>query len=633
MKKLLSLCMTLAMMLMVGCASNDSNLVSGTFTGEAQGHGGPVTVTLTLKDSVITDVVAEGADETPGLGVPALEIVAKDIVEANSVEVDVVSGATMTSKAVIEATTLALKEAGLEPSDLVSNQTNTQSEEQVIDTDVVIVGAGGAGMTAAITAANDGKKVVVLESQAITGGNTSRSTGGMNASDTPFQDENEFSEDAGIEKTLASAKESYADNEAISELVETVEKQYDEYKANPEGHFDTTELMELDTLVGGKGINDPELVHVLADQSDEGIEFINEISKEVSEDNSGLVDVASFGGASVKRIHRPVNEEGKTISVGAYLVPILETSARDKGVEFLLETTATNLLMDNGNVVGVEAVDKNGNKVTVNAKSVILATGGFGYNLEMVAELNPELDGFCTTNAPGAMGDGIKMAEEVGAATVDMNQIQIHPTVHLDENGSASLITEGLRGDGAILVNKEGKRFFDEVSTRDKVSAAELEQTDGEVWLVVDSRMVDASAVIQGYINKGFTVTGETYEELAEAMGVDSEVFAKTMADWNTCVANKADPEFGRTSFAEPLDQAPYYALTVTPGIHHTMGGVKIDTNAEVLTEANESIPGLYAAGEVTGGVHGANRLGGNAVADIVVFGRIAGEQAANYAE
>ena len=247
----------------------------------------------------------------------------------------------------------------------------------------------------------------------------------------------------------------------------------------------------------------------------------------------------------------------------------------------------------------------------------------------MIASIRPELDGFITTNAPGIQG--IQMAQRVGADTVDMEQIQLHPTVHV-QGSDAVLITEGLRGDGAILVNQEGKRFFDEVSTRDKVSAAEFEQTGGYAWLIVDSRMSDASNVIQGYINKGYAETGASYAELAAAIGAPADALEETMLAWNACVEAKEDPDFGRVSFANPLDQAPYYAIKVQPGVHHTMGGIKINDNAEVISTSGDVIPGLFAAGEVTGGVHGNNRLGGNAVADFTIYGRIAGQSASDYA-
>ena len=309
--------------------------------------------------------------------------------------------------------------------------------------------------------------------------------------------------------------------------------------------------------------------------------------------------------------------------------PIIEQDQWQR-VQTLLNTTATELLTDaNGAVVGVKATGSTGETITVNAKAVVLTTGGFGANLDMVTEYKPELKGFMTTNAAGAQGQGIEMATAIGAGTVDMDQIQIHPTV---EANTAALITEGLRGDGAVLINAEGKRFIDEVGTRDVVSAAEIAQTGSYSWLVVDQAMVDASSVIQGYIKKGYTVTGETYEELGKAMGVDEAAFAETMKTWNGYVEAKNDPDFGRTSFANPLDTAPYYAIKVTAGVHHTMGGLTINTNTEVLKEDGTVIPGLFAAGEVTGGVHGANRLGGNAVADFTVFGRIAGKAASDYA-
>ena len=626
MKKLTALLASATMALsLVGCSTGK------TYTGEAFGHDkeNPVKVTLTIKDKTITKVEVDASHETNGIGSKAAETMPGAIVAANSLEVDGVSGATQTSKAIIEAATAALKQAGLEPSDLVSKNTSTTKAKDIEETvDVVVVGAGGAGMTAAITATDAGKKVIVVESQPIAGGNSVRSTGGMNAAKTPYQDKNEFKEAAGVEKTLATAAEKFADNETITALAATVKSQWDAYQANPQGYFDSVELMELDTLIGGKGKNNPELVKTLAENSAAAIEWLASIGAEVK-------NVGAFGGASVKRIHRPVNADGKVTAVGAYIVPILEKNLQDRNVQFLFDTTANEIIMKDGKAVGIKATGKDGHKVTINAKSVVIATGGFGANAEMVEKYKPELKSFATTNAEGAQGQGIDMATAAGAATVDMDQIQIHPTVHIDEDGNAHLITEGVRGDGAILVNKEGKRFFDEVQTRDKVSAAEIQQTDGEAWLILDQKMVDGAAVYQGYVNSGYAKTGKTIEELAQNINVDPATLAETMKNWAEIYANKVDPEFGRTSFSaeNALDQAPYYAILVKPGIHHTMGGLKINTNTEVLNEKGEVIPGLFAAGEVTGGIHGANRLGGTAVTDIIVFGQIAGENAANFAK
>ena len=608
-----------------GSASSTSAAggVSGSFTGTAKGMG-EVSVTLTLTDNVITDCTAKGDEETSGIGSVVIEQFPGEVVEGNTINLDSISGATITSNAFVEAAKAALTEAGLNPDDYMAKADKTANGETVsYDADVVVIGAGGAGMTAAMTAADAGQKVVILESQAMVGGNSARATGGMNAAKTVYQDENEFDQAAGVEKTLATAAEKYADNETITALAKTVSEQWAAYQANPTGYFDSVELMELDTMVGGKGINDPELVKTLCEGTADAIDWLDE-------NGITLHNVSSFGGASVKRIHRPVNEEGKVVSVGAYMIPLLQENCEKRGIDIVLNTTVDTILTDaNGAAVGVSGTDKDGNTVVVNAKSVILATGGFGANLDMVTQYKPELAGFMTTNAAGAQGQGIEMATAIGAGTVDMDQIQIHPTV---EANTAALITEGLRGDGAILVNANGERFIDEVGTRDVVSAAEIAQPGSYSWLIVDQAMADASSVIQGYIKKGYTKTGATYEELAKELDVDPAAFANTMETWNSYVEAKNDPDFGRTSFANPLNNGPYYAIKVTAGVHHTMGGVTINSATEVLKEDGIVIPGLFAAGEVTGGVHGANRLGGTAVADFVVFGRIAGESAANYA-
>ena len=587
---------------------------SVTGTGEGTGYGGAIKVEVTLSadKTVIEEINVTEQNETESIGGKAIELLTASVKENQTVNLDAVTGATLASEGFLGAVKAAIENAGGDVASF-SAAVEKDGETQTLDVDVVVVGAGGAGMTAAIAAAQAGKKVVILEKTAIAGGNTSRSTGGMNAADTEYQDKYEFGQAAGLEKTLGSAAKDYPE---LKDLVAKVQKQYDDWKkAGSKGYFDTVDLMILDTMVGGKCVNDLKLVETLAKNSAAGVEWLKGIG-------ANLDNVGAFGGASVNRIHWPKNDAGQKTNVGAYIVPIMEKACKDAGVEIVFEAPANEILMKDGKAVGV----KTSTGLTVNAKSVIIATGGFGADLKMVAELKPSLDGFVTTNAPGATGDGIKMAQAVGAAVRDMDQIQIHPTV---EQKTSALITEGLRGDGAILVNQEGKRFCDEVGTRDAVSAAELAQTGGYAYLIVDQNMVDASATIQGYIKKGFTVQGNTYAELGKAMGAPEAEMTKTMEAWNKCVADKKDAEFGRTNFANPLDKAPYYAIKIAPGIHHTMGGVVINTEAEVQTAAGASIPNLYAAGEVTGGVHGANRLGGNAVADIVVFGQIAGANAA----
>ena len=606
-------------------AVNDSVV---TCYGRAQGIEGDIVVQVEADETTIYSVEILKQNETLGIGSIAVERLPDAIVAANTYVVDGVAGATITSTAIRDAVKMALESAGFDlaaygaASAALETEEPSKADDTVYDVDVVVIGAGGAGMTAAITAADAGKNVLVLESQGMVGGNSVRSTGGMNAAPTEWQQANTFGEIAGVESTLRKVA-NYPDNARIQELGAIVAEQWAAYQANPDGYFDSAELFQLDTLIGGGGMNDPALVKRLVENSPDAIAWLEQLNPAIV-----LHNVAQFGGASVKRIHRPVDAEGKILSVGAYVVPLLQQNLEVRGIELLLNTTATEILMDNGEAVGVVAESADGTRVTVNAGSVVIATGGFGANNEMIASIRPELKGFITTNAPGIQGQGIQMAQAVGADTVNLDQIQLHPTVHV-EGTSGVLITEGLRGDGAILVNQEGERFYDEVSTRDRVSAAEFKQTGGYAWLIVDSRMSDASNVIQGYISKGYAETGETYEALAEAIGAPAAVFAATMESWNACVAAKEDAEFGRVSFANPLDRAPYYAIKVQPGIHHTMGGIKINDAAQVIDTNGNVIPGLFAAGEVTGGVHGNNRLGGNAVADFVIFGRIAGSSAA----
>ena len=549
----------------------------GTYEAEAQGFGGPVKVTVTVTDNEITDVTIVGESETPSLGGVAVETMGDLIVAAQTPHVDTVSGATVTSAAIIAAATEALEAAGADIAALDANRRDAAEDvekvSRTVDVDVVIVGAGGAGMTAAITVKQAGLSVLVLEKMPYVGGNTTKATGGMNAAETHYQAEQ------GIEDSVAQ--------------------------------------FILDTMAGGHNINDVELVGTMAKYSADAIDWLDEIG-------APLPKVSFSGGATNARIHSPEDGSG----VGEYLVAAFNGVLKDMGIDVMLNTTATKLITNDGAVTGVEAESASENLV-INAKAVILATGGFGANEDMYTQYRPDLKGTVTTNAPGATGDGIVMALAVGADLVDIEQIQLHPTV---EQTTSMLITEGVRGDGAILVNQSGERFINEMETRDVVSAAELEQEGCYAYVIFDQNLRNGLKAIEKYVNNGLTVQADTIEELAEKLSINPDILAKTLADWNAAVANGKDEAFGRdTGMEHDLSVAPYYAIQIAPGIHHTMGGVKIDTEAHVINTDGEAIPGLFAAGEVTGGVHGGNRIGGNAVADIVVFGRIAAESAIAY--
>ncbi len=549
----------------------------GTYTGTAKGFGGDVEVTVTVSESTIDDIQVAGDNETENIGTFALSMMPERILEAQTTDVDAVSGATVTSKAILLALQDALTQAGCDLSTLPVKpaKENATKTDKTLDTDIVIIGAGGAGMTAAINATEQGKDVILLEMMPYAGGNTTKATGGMNAAETHYQKE--------------------------------------------QGIDDSVETFIEDTMEGGHQMNNRDLVTVMAENSADAINWLDSIG-------APLPKVGFSGGATNARIHAPEDGSG----VGAFLVTRFLNKVDELGINVMYDTKATELISDNGTIVGVKAESDEFN-YTINAKAVILATGGFGNNQDMIVKYRSDLKGTVSTSAPGAMGDGIVMAEKVGADLVDIDQIQLHPTV---EQGTSMLITESVRGDGAILVNQEGKRFTNELLTRDVVSAAELEQTGGYAYIIFDQRLRDGLKAIEKYVSTGITIQADTIEGLAEQIDVDPKVLAETLETWNKAVADQNDAEFGRdTGMENDLSVAPYYAIKIAPGIHHTMGGVKIDTKCQVIDTDGSVIPGLYAAGEVTGGVHGGNRIGGNAVADIVVFGQVASDSAVEYCD
>lgn len=441
-----------------------------------------------------------------------------------------------------------------------------------ITTDVVVVGGGGAGLSAAIAAREKGAEVVLVEKMLMLGGNTNYATAGINAANTKLQKK------LGIE--------------------------------------DNAELFYKDTMKGGKNVNNPELVKKLTADSANIIDWLTERGADLSE-------VVFTGGQSAKRTHRPTGGQ----AVGPVIVDALAETAEKDGIDVRTESEVTKLIKTGDKVTGVEVKHK-GETYNITAKAVVMATGGFGANAKMVAEYKPSLEGFGSTNSPAITGDGIKMVKAVGGDLVDMTEIQTHPTV---VHKKTAMITEAVRGEGAILINREGKRFVSELETRDVVSKAELEQTGKSAFLVFDQEVREKLGAINGYVRKGFTVEGATVEELAGKIGVDAKGLVETMAKYNGYVKAGEDKDFGKTALPRELVKAPFYAIEVSPAVHHTMGGVRINTNAEVLTADGKVIPGLFAAGEITGGVHGANRIGGNAVTDITVYGKTAGENAADF--
>ena len=436
--------------------------------------------------------------------------------------------------------------------------------------DAVVIGAGGAGLSAAVTLSDLGRSVVVLEKMPMIGGNTVRAEGGINAAETPLQ------------KKL--------------------------------GIPDTIDQFYKDTMKGGHNLNDPELLRTMTTHAKDSVAWLESLGAD-------LGAVGRSGGAKYPRAHRPTDGS----AIGPEVIRVLYKAAKDRKIEMRTQNRVVELLTDkSGAVAGVKVSTKDGKTYTIDTKAVVIATGGFGANQDLLVKYQPKLKGYATTNHPGATGDGILLAEKIGAATVDMKQIQAHPTAA--PNGT--LISESVRGDGAILVNADGKRFTNELLTRDAVSAKELEQPGKFAWVVWDDATRQTAKLMDSYKKLGLTVEGNTVADLARAMNVPAANLEATMAQYAKDQAAGKDSQFGRPELLQPLTKAPFFAVKVQPAVHHTMGGLKIDTKAEVLNTEGKAIPGLFAAGEVTGGVHGGNRLGGNAQADIVTFGRIAGQSA-----
>ncbi|MBM6859944.1 flavocytochrome c [Clostridium saudiense] len=585
-KRVLALILCAAMsMSVVGCgstSSSDSGIPDGTYTGEGTGKGGKIVVELTMKDSKISDIKVVEHGETPGYA-DALDKMSAEMIAKNTLEVDMVSGATLSSTGILQAVKDAFSKTGASADKLVAQEGEISKEEREAEysADVIVLGGGGAGLTAAIEAAQNGASVILVEKMTMVGGNTLISGGEMAAPGNWLQEK------------------------------ESIE--------------DSKEQFYQDILKGGDNENDPELVRVLADNATTDAEWLRDEIGVTFEDY-----MLFFGGHSVKRSLVPKDASG------VELIQKLSAKAEEVGVITHLNTAATELVQEDGKVVAVKA-NFDGKEITYKAANgVILATGGFGSNLDMRVKYNEEMDEkILSTNSVGSTGDGITMAEKLGAQLVDMEYIQTYPTC--DPETGTLLYVGDVRLEGrSILVNKEGKRFVEELERRDVISKATVAQTDNVSYMFWDEASMEASKVnvkhkkeYDNLIERGILVKADTIEDAAAHFGIDAEELKKTVANYNEYSANGKDLEFNKRGELVAFTDGPYYIMKSRPAIHHTMGGVKINTNAEVLNTAGEVIDGLYAAGEVTGDIHGTNRLGSDAIADITVFGRVAGRNAA----
>jgi len=543
---------------------------AGVYQEKVEAEALKLKINVTLDTDRITDISLIPDDSLDVDFTTTFESLRTRMLVANSPHVDAVTGATTQREALKKAVSRAMTTSSKEH--VIEEGGNPQAPQNY---DVVVVGSGGGGLAAAIEASDAGAHVVIIEKMPTIGGNTIKASVGMNAAETRFQ------KLKGIE--------------------------------------DSKELFYDETLKGGKFKNNPELLREFVNLAPEAIEWL-------AGNGIELNDITITGGMSIDRTHRPADRS----AVGGFLISGLVKNINQRNIEVLLETSVAEILMENGAVSGVRVVDEYNDTRILNAKSVIVATGGFSANREMVVKYRPELDGFVTTNHKGATGSGIAMLQNIGADTVDMGEIQIHPTV---EQTTSYLISESIRGGGAILVSQAGHRFYNEMETRDKVSAEIIALPEKSAWIIFDDQVRSNNKAADEYIAKGFVISAPTPHELAVKLNMDQETLQTTLGRYNGFVAQQKDEDFGRTTaLRHPLNKGPYYAIRIAPGVHHTMGGVTINTDTSVLDAQKKVIPGAWAAGEVAGGIHGANRIGGNAVADIIIFGTLAGRNAAAYA-
>jgi len=544
----------------------DAKFKPGVFVENVQDDANALVINVSLESDRIADIEMVSGPQQVEF-VTSFEEIKTRILDANTPHVDAISGATSQSEAVKKAVSKAMVKS-----------TKARVAEEGGDTcapknyDVVVVGSGGAGLAAAIQAHDEGASVLIVEKMPTIGGNTIKASAGMNAAETRFQ--------------------------------------------RVKGIQDSKALFYAETLKGGGNKNNPELLRRFVENAPEAIEWL-------ARRGIMLNDITTTGGMSIDRTHRP--RDGS--AVGGYLISGLVRNVTKRGIDVMLDTAVDDILFSDGEVSGVRLLTDENEAVTVQAKSVVVATGGFSANSAMVVKYRPDLEGFVTTNHKGATGGGIALLERIGAGTVDMGEIQIHPTV---EQNTSYLISESIRGGGAILVNQQGSRFYNEMSTRDKVSAAIIALPEHFAYIVFDEHVRAKNKAADEYIAKGLVTSASSPRALAAALGMDEQAFLATLERYNGFVEKQHDDDFGRTTaLRAPINEGPFHAIQIAPGVHHTMGGVTVNTQTEVLNTEHQVIPGAYAAGEVVGGIHGENRIGGNAVADIIIFGTLAGHQAA----
>ena len=613
----------------------------GQYTAYGRGHNGDLPVTVTFSEDRILEIVVDSSKESDGIANPAFERIPQMILDGQTLNIDVISGATVSSQAVIDGVANAVDLAGGHAEALRCKareavEWSSKTIEEAVD--VVVIGGGGAGLSAALTALDKGKSVILLEKFPAIGGNTVRTGGWVNAAEPEWQAD--FAALPGEKETLmalAQTPESEFAGQYLDDF-KVLKAQIDSYFTDTASGkpylFDSIELHRIQTYLGGKRTDlngkpiygQYDLVETLTSRAMESIDWLSDKGIDFER---GMVDIAV--GALWRRAHKPKRPKG------VEFIDKLQKRIQEKNGRIMTDTRATDLMVEDGKVVGVKATQANGTKLVIRANDgVVMASGGFGANTQMIKKYNTYwteiADDIKTTNSPALVGDGIEMGEKAGAQLVGMGFVQLMP---IGDPKSGALLT-GLivPPENFVFVNQQGKRFVDECGSRDMLTKSFFDN-GGTVYMIADEQIRQTAAntsyeTIEREIKEGIIIQADTLEELAEKIGVPPAELVNTIRQYNACVDQGYDPECHKSAFGLKVEQAPFYATPRQPSVHHTMGGLKIDTRARVINKGGDIIPGLYAAGEVVGGIHAGNRLGGNALIDIFTYGRIAGESAAD---
>lgn len=574
--------MLILLMLLCACSPSTVN-DTDTFQGEGVGKQGSIVVDVVVKENKIEHIELVKHSEVPGFSGKMIQL-ADEIISKNSIDVDIIAGATLTTQGFIDAVKDALGKANISQEDLMDANMQEQ-QHKIIEqhSDLVIVGSGGAGFVAAIQAKMLGfEKVTILEKMAFNGGNT-RMSGGEYAC-------------------------------------------YNNWVQVSEGISDSKEAFIEDVLISGQGRSNEILVRTLADNLLENAYWLRDVVGVKYKDEQSW-----YGGHRVARTLWPVGD-------GPAYVNTLALKAEELGVEVFYNTKAVEIIMEDDKAIGVKATSDGNTLHFYGDSGVILATGGFSANVDMRQQYNtqwPTLDASIpTTNSPAIVGDGILMAQQVGANLVDMDAIQLYP-INNPATGNYYFVDYARLIGNALLVNKEGKRFVDEKETREIISQAAIEQKDAMIYEIIDDQVAkemnleeDYASEIARCLDQKVLIKG-SLKECAEFFDIPYETLMETISRYNKMVEQGADTDFNRSELI-PIGDGPYLMFSCIVSVHHTMGGVEIDEYAHVLDVEGNIIPNLYAAGEVTGGIHGGNRLGSLSIPDTVCFGRIAAETAYN---